>query len=490
MNTMNRRQFLGYGGLLAASLAVAGCSGGSGGSGGSGSAAASNGTLSWWDPRLNVQKQEKQVFDSFAKSKGGIPVRYRLWDPAKMGQALQLAFQSHQMPDVFTPQNVNSPPSQLLQAGWFAPIDLDPAVKAALPAGNLIEGVNVFDGKVYGVPFTASGTTNGFLWFNKDIVKKAGIDPDNPPATYDEMRSAARKITGLGGGTYGWLLPTGEAGALSNWVINLAAAAGSPTAGGVDLRTGEYAYDNDYHTAVLEWWLAMKKDGSLFPGGTSMDGRTARVRFATGVAGFFFDAQFFIGVVHSSIPQFISKVGLGYSPVPEAGQQITMAQGPVAAGTNMWISKNSPHVAEASRLISLFTNKTNQALFSEGMNAPPLYPDALSSKVDPLFAKAIDWEAKHIFLAPIPVVRNPDVSKVQAAMKPVTPDLGDIVAGAMSGDVTDYRGALKKLTDASEKARETAITAASKKGAKVSVDDWKFPDWKPGVDYVTKPGGK
>lgn len=86
------------------------------------------------------------------------------------------------------------------------------------------------------------------------------------------------------------------------------------------------------------------------------------------------------------------------------------------------------------------------------------------------------------------MVRNPDVAKVQAHLKPVIPTLGDIAAGAISGNVKDYRSALKKLSDASERARETAIATAVQAGAKISLDDWKFSDWQPGVDYVTRRG--
>lgn len=488
MNTVNRRQFLGYSGLLAAGMTIGGCSKGSGSSSG-GSNGGSNGKLTWWDPRQNVEKQEKQVFSAFAKSKGGLQVSYRLWDPAKMGPALQLAHQSNQMPDVFTLQGVNTAPAQLVGSGWFEPIDLDPAVKAGLPAGNLIEGVNVFNGKVYGVPLSAAGGSNAYLWFNKDLLKKAGVDPNNPPATYDDMRAAARKIKRAGDGVYGWLLPTNNSGQILNSVSDLAKAAGSPTTGGLNIRTGEYAYDNGYFAAVIDWWLAMKQDGVLFPGGTSLDARTGRVRFCTGVAGFFFDAQFFIGVCHANIPSFVPKAGFGVPPVPDAGRQVAIATGPVPGATNLWIAKGCKHVPEASKLISLFANKPNQTLFAEGMNAPPLYPDSMEkAKVDPLFKEAIDWSDKHIFLAPIPVVRNPDVSKVQALMKPVTPTLGDIAAGTLGGNVKDYKGALKKLSDDSSKARETAIAAAVKAGAKVTLDDWRFPDWQPGVAYTTKPG--
>jgi multiple sugar transport system substrate-binding protein len=58
------------------------------------------------------------------------------------------------------------------------------------------------DGKIQGLPFTASARA---LYYNKDLFGKAGIP--EPPKTWEELKSAARKISALGGGVYGFGLP-------------------------------------------------------------------------------------------------------------------------------------------------------------------------------------------------------------------------------------------------------------------------------------------
>jgi ABC-type glycerol-3-phosphate transport system substrate-binding protein len=56
-----------------------------------------------------------------------------------------------------------------------------------------------FDGKNYGV----SGMTGIFaLMYNKDVMKKAGLDPNAPPKTWDEWLEMSRKITEAGKGEY------------------------------------------------------------------------------------------------------------------------------------------------------------------------------------------------------------------------------------------------------------------------------------------------
>ena len=42
------------------------------------------------------------------------------------------------------------------------------------------------------------------LYYNKTLFTKAGLDPAKPPATLDEVVGAARKITALGDGNYGF----------------------------------------------------------------------------------------------------------------------------------------------------------------------------------------------------------------------------------------------------------------------------------------------
>ncbi|WP_330298977.1 ABC transporter substrate-binding protein [Streptomyces sp. NBC_00503] len=57
------------------------------------------------------------------------------------------------------------------------------------------------DGKVYGLP--TSNYTMGLL-INRKLFQQAGLNPDQPPRTWDEVRAAAKKIAALGNGTAGY----------------------------------------------------------------------------------------------------------------------------------------------------------------------------------------------------------------------------------------------------------------------------------------------
>ncbi|MFD3757856.1 ABC transporter substrate-binding protein [Streptomyces sp. NPDC058622] len=57
------------------------------------------------------------------------------------------------------------------------------------------------DGKLYGVP--TSNYTMGLL-VNRKLFQQAGLNPDNPPRTWEEVRAAAKKIAALGNGVAGF----------------------------------------------------------------------------------------------------------------------------------------------------------------------------------------------------------------------------------------------------------------------------------------------
>ncbi|HKJ26211.1 MAG TPA: substrate-binding domain-containing protein, partial [Anaerolineales bacterium] len=48
-----------------------------------------------------------------------------------------------------------------------------------------------YNGKIYGIPIWQETT---MLYYNKDVMKAAGLDPESPPRDWDSLREAAAKI--------------------------------------------------------------------------------------------------------------------------------------------------------------------------------------------------------------------------------------------------------------------------------------------------------
>jgi multiple sugar transport system substrate-binding protein len=98
-------------------------------------------------------------------------------------------------------------------------VDIDSLVRAIgyadkFNASVLANGQDT-DGKIYAVPTAAYGMS---LTYNRSLFTQAGLDPDKPPTTWDEVQTAAKTIaakTGVAGyasmateNTGGWQLTT------------------------------------------------------------------------------------------------------------------------------------------------------------------------------------------------------------------------------------------------------------------------------------------
>ncbi|WP_394914168.1 ABC transporter substrate-binding protein [uncultured Robinsoniella sp.] len=69
---------------------------------------------------------------------------------------------------------------------------------------NVVD-LSCVDGKLYGVPMQYNVQ---YLYWNKDMFEAAGLDPETPPATMDELAQFAEKLTDESKRQYGLALPT------------------------------------------------------------------------------------------------------------------------------------------------------------------------------------------------------------------------------------------------------------------------------------------
>ena len=150
----------------------------------------------------------------------------------------------------------------LIANGQLADID---AQVRALPYGNdfnetLLANGEGSDGKIYAVP--AKSIYAVALHYNRKLFEQAGLDPNKPPTTWDEVRADAKAIhdkTGVAG--YGMMALDASGG----WQL----AAGANSRGGVIEKAdadGKYtATLNDPAIKEhLEWLKALRwEDGSL-----------------------------------------------------------------------------------------------------------------------------------------------------------------------------------------------------------------------------------
>ena len=145
----------------------------------------------------------------------------------------------------------------------------------ALMANSKIEG------KTWGIPFQRSTIV---AYYNKDMFRAAGLDPEKPPATWDEMVQMGKALTQ--GDTYGVMIPsTGY----PYWMFQaLAIQNGKELMANDGLTT---YFDDPAVVEALEFWLSLSKEHGIMPSGTVewgtlrqafLEGQTAMMWHSTG----------------------------------------------------------------------------------------------------------------------------------------------------------------------------------------------------------------
>ncbi|CAM5281388.1 sugar-binding protein [Streptomyces tanashiensis] len=184
--------------------------------------------------------------------------------------------------------------------------DIDPDVLGSLKQ----------DGKLYGLP--TSNYTMGLL-INRKLFKDAGLDPDNPPRTWEEVRAAAKKIAGLGNGISGF----GEysAGNTGGWHFT----AQMYSLGGdvVDASGTKAAFNNELGKQVAKNLHAMRWEDDSMGKTQLLKWGDLQKQIATDKLGMFLAAPDDIAYMVQQLGAKYENFGMG--PIP--GGRNTLAGG-------------------------------------------------------------------------------------------------------------------------------------------------------------------
>lgn len=137
------------------------------------------------------------------------------------------------------------------------------------------------EGHVWGIPFQRSTIV---AYYNKDMFREAGLDPESPPSTWDEMVEAGKALTK--DGTHGLMIPsTGY----PYWMFQaLAIQNGKELMSDDGLET---YFDDPAVVEALEFWQSLSAEHGIMPTGTIewgtlrqafLEGQTAMMWHTTG----------------------------------------------------------------------------------------------------------------------------------------------------------------------------------------------------------------
>jgi multiple sugar transport system substrate-binding protein len=359
------------------------------------------------------QKMVKEFND---KNKGRIRVEARYMPWTEYNTAIQAAATSNELPDIFqTPQNADI--RTIVANGWVRPYDgfVSDAWKKQFMPGSFVDGVNVIGGKTYSWPLTGP-QLGSILYYNKDVLKAAGLDPEKPPKTWDELRSMAKTVTSKGkGDVYGIVFGGGETGSasgISKIVDSLSAGISPQDAGGFNYKTGNYVYDSKATVDSYNFLQQLKDDGSILPASYTMKTTEASVLFGQAKAAFLVDGRARMWIVKRDTPD--AHFGLAQVPTPD-GQKPTYYY-VEADPTGYMISAKSQHAKEAGEFIE------------KAFAAPAFYEKYLNSGVAltpiesinnnkslypyPEFDTFVQLHKDLLKIRPDYAIRNPETAKV------------------------------------------------------------------------------
>jgi sn-glycerol 3-phosphate transport system substrate-binding protein len=193
-----------------------------------------------------------------------------------------------------------------------------------------VVGYYTKDGKLYSMPYNSS---TPIFYYNKDAFKKAGLDPEKPPRTWQEVEASAKKLLASGASKCGFST------AWPSWiqVENMHATHDQPFAtrnngfGAVDgvelLINREFGQK---HIAQLAAW---QKQNIFSYGGRA---GTADPKFVSGDCGMYMHSSALIGGFTRSV-----KFDWGTAELPHWGAPYKKATS-IIGGATLWVLKGKP----------------------------------------------------------------------------------------------------------------------------------------------------
>lgn len=229
-------------------------------------------------------------------------------------------------------------------------------------------------GKLYGVPFSAEGS---ILLYNKDLFKRANLDPNKPPTNWAEIRADSAKITALGGGVKGFYFSGSCAGCNAFTFLPLIWASG----GDVLSADGKTAtVDSPAVKKALTLYRDLWRGGQILRSAKTDAGTDFLNAFASGKIGMAGSGAFAIGTLKDKYP----NVNFGVAFLPgETGNSSSFAGGDTIA-----VPSGSAHAKEAFDFIAWCLSPEVQVQQFAKNGSIPVRTDLAQndySKLDPRF---------------------------------------------------------------------------------------------------------
>lgn len=353
----------------------------------------------------------------------------------------------------------------LIQNGQLADID---SLVRALPYGDqfnekLLENGEDSSGKIYAVP--AKSVYAVALHYNRNLFTQAGLDPDKPPTTWEEVREDAKIIHDK----------TGKAGyammALDNsggWQL----VAGANSRGGAvetfDGTTYTATLNDPQIKAHLEWLHDLKwEDGSLLDR-TDLGWGEINQEFAAGnFAMYTSGSDIYNALVESN--GVTKDWGYGLTAIPTENDGGALTGGTMAAVTKQ--STDAQKDAAVKWIDWWYLSKLqdkDQAVTDAKTRAEANPPQALGTPVLPIFSEELykenlEWIKDYINVPLDDMTGYTDVTFTQNVVPEAAASVQDMYAQlfpVVQAVISDKDANIDQLLDAANTAGQQILDSA------------------------------
>lgn len=309
-------------------------------------------TLTIWTGFPELEPLYKDVATQFQATHPNVKFEYLSTTLREFEAKLQTALPACAGPDIF---DAGSNLAPILVEGQL--IDPNPAaVEAQVKSTAYSEYVAnyfTYDGKTYGVPMLEGSMAS--LYYNKDLFKAAGLDPENPPKTFDEMMQDAIKLTQYDAS--GNITVSGMSMRLSGqgsgidekfwfYLHNMGGDIIAPSADGTKWHNG---YDNEAGQKALTYYIDSVYKNHV----TDQKVPSDATAFEAGQAAMLLRESWVIGDIAKNSP----KLNYGVAPMPRDVKFDTMTQ-----PNGVYVAKCSKNPDLAWQYVQLLTNQANTML--------------------------------------------------------------------------------------------------------------------------------
>ncbi|MFE9740903.1 extracellular solute-binding protein [Streptomyces sp. NPDC006477] len=274
----------------------------------------------------------------------------------------------------------------------------------------------------YGMPFTAS---TRLLFYNEKAFAQAGID--KPPATWDELKTAAERLKSRAGVTYPVAVPLGPEEAQIEAMAWMLGGGGGYTA-----INGSYEIDSPTNISSLNW---VKEN--LVKAGLTGPVPPERLNRKDAYAAF---VRGEVGMVngHPSLLQLARDAGIKVGKVPVPGRSGEARSAPAMVDWIMAFKRNG-HREETGTFLNFLFSDENVREFAARNNLLPV-----TVSVTHQMEADGTYRDLHEFLRELPTSVLPPVGKTSWAV------VGDSTKRVIGGAMTDAGSparALRRIAD-------------------------------------------